>query len=120
MAGRDERRTDYGVVKIHRDVIAQVASMAAVEVSGVTRISTSIFTEALRILSWGHTLKHPIKIEFRENNEVVIVIPIIVNYGVNIPMVAANVQENVKRAVEKMAGLYPIEIDIKVKGVGVK
>ncbi len=120
MTGQDEKRTDYGVIKIHRNVIAQVASLAAAEVPGVTRIGTSIFTEALKILSGGNVVKYPIKIEFRENNEVAIVIPILVNYGVNIPTVAASVQENVKKAIERMTGLYPAEIDIKVKGVGIK
>lgn len=120
MTNQDEKRTDYGVVKIHKNVIAQVASLAAKEVEGVSRISTHIFTEALRILTKGKIARDPIKIELKENNEVVICIPIIVNYGVNIPNVAAGVQENVKKSIEKMTGLYPSDINIKVKGVVVK
>ncbi len=120
MAGQDEKRTDYGVVKIHKNVIAQVASLAAREVEGVSRISTSLINEALKILTKGRIVRYPVKIELKGNNEVIICISIVVNYGVNIPAVAANVQENVKKAVEKMTGLYPVDINIKVKGVETK
>ena len=51
MTSQDEKRTDYGIIKIHKNVIAQVASLAAREVEGVNRISTSLFTEILRIIS---------------------------------------------------------------------
>ena len=120
MTSQDEKRTDYGVIKIHKNVIAQVASQAAREVEGVSRISTSLFTEALRVLTKGRFVKYPIKIELKDNNEVSICVSIVVTYGVNIPNVAANVQENIKKAVEKMTGLYPADIHIKVKGVEVK
>lgn len=117
MAQQEERRTDYGVVKIHKNVIAQIASMAAKEVDGVSRISSNLFTKGLKMLTKGKITRYPVKIEFRENNEVVICISIVVHYGVNIPIVAANVQENIKKTIEKMTGLYPTDIHIKVKGV---
>jgi len=120
MTVNEDKRTDYGLVKIHKNVIAQVASLAALEVEGVSRISTNFFIETLRILSKGKIVKYPVKIDFKENNEVVIAISIVVKYGVNMPNVAASVQENVKRAIEKMAGLYPADIHIKIKGVEIK
>ena len=44
-------------------------------------------------------------------------VSIIVEYGVDIPRIADEVQENVKRAVEKMAGLVLSEVDVVVEGV---
>lgn len=120
MSHRDERGNEHGIIKIHKNVIAQVAAIAAREVEGVSRISSGLFLRTLRAFSGGKIKKEPIKIEFRENNEVIILISIVVNYGVNIPTVAQNVQENIKRAVEKMTGLYPTQINVKVKGVEVK
>lgn len=117
---REEKGTEYGLVKIHRNVIAQVASIAALEVDGVSRISMGLFARFLSSMSAGKIKREPIKIEFKENNEVSIQIGIVVNYGVNIPAVALNVQENIKKSTEKMIGLYPTEINIKVKGVEVK
>jgi len=120
MAQQEEKRTDYGLIKIHKNVIAQIASMAAKEVEGINRLSLNLFAKLLNLASKGRLLKYPVKIEFRENNEVAICISIVVNYGVNIPEVAANVQENIKKALEKMTGLYPTDIHIKVKGVDQK
>lgn len=117
---QEEKRTDYGLIKIHKNVIAEIASMAAKEVVGVNRISTDLFTKLLNLLTKGKIIRYPVKIEFRENNEVAICISIVVNYGVNIPEVAGSVQENIKKAVEKMTGLYPTDIHIKVKGVEAK
>lgn len=120
MTQQEEKRTDYGVVKIHKRVIAQIATLAAAEVEGVNRISQPIFTKVISVLSAGKIKRFPARIELRENNEVIIAVSIIVNYGVNIPIIAAAVQENIKKAVEKMTGLYPVDIHIKVKGVEAK
>lgn len=120
MNHQEEKRTDYGVVKIHKNVIAQVAMLAAKEVEGVSRISLNLFSKALRVLTKGKVVRYPVKIELKENNEVSLCIPIIVNYGVSIPNVALGVQENVKKTIEKMTGLYPADINIKVKGVDIK
>ena len=117
---RDEKRTDYGLIKIHKTVVAQIASMAAREVEGVSRLSVDLITTALNTLAKGKFVRYPVKVEFHENNEVSICIGIVVRYGVGIPEVAAAVQENIKKTVEKMTGLYPTEIHIKVKGVETK
>lgn len=120
MIPQEEKRTDYGMIKIHKRVIAQIASLAAREVEGVSRISETLPARILRVLSSGKIVRYPIRIELKENNEAVIAISIIVNYGINIPAVAAAVQENVKKAVEKMTGLYATDVNIKVKGVDAK
>lgn len=116
----EEKGTEYGLVKIHRNVVAQVASIAASEVEGVHRLWSSLIMRLLKIATRGKYKKEPIKIEFKENNEVLVVISIIVNYGVNIPNVAMNVQENIKKAIEKTTGLYPVSINVKIKGVEAK
>jgi uncharacterized alkaline shock family protein YloU len=47
-------------------------------------------------------------------------VSIIVDYGVDIPRIADEVQENVKRSVEKMTGLVLSEVDVIVEGVSLK
>jgi uncharacterized alkaline shock family protein YloU len=39
------------------------------------------------------------------------------NYGVEIPSVAWQIQENVKRAIETMTGLQVMEVNVHVLGV---
>ena len=60
--------------------------------------------------------KFGVKIKMRDS-EVKLTVCIIVEYGIDIPRVADEVQENVKHAVEKMAGLVLAEVDVVVEGV---
>jgi len=117
MPEQEDKGTEYGLVKIHKNVISQIASVAAMEVDGVSRISRGWLIKLLGIFTGGRIRKEPIKIELKENNEVALTIPLVVKYGFNIPNVAVHVQENVKKAIEQMTGLYPMSIHIKVKGV---
>ena len=120
MTQTDERRTDYGLIKIHKNVVAQVASLAAKEVDGVSRISGNLITKALRFLTRGRFAPYPLRIDFKGNNEVSVCIGIVVHYGFNIPTVALNVQENIKRVIERTTGLSAADVHIKVKGVETK
>jgi len=120
MMQQEEKGTEYGLVKIHKNVVAQVTSLAARDVEGVSRMSSGLLLRLLDIVSKGKIKKEPVKIELKDNNEVSITISIVVNYGVNIPGVAVTVQENIKKSIEKMTGLYPAHINVKIKGVEVK
>lgn len=110
-----ERATDLGVVRIGNEAIATIASLAAMEVKGVCKMGGGkskvlIDTILKRFSSRG------VKVHMKDG-EVKLTVSIIVEYGVDIPRVADEVQENVKRAVEKMAGLMPEEVDVVVEGV---
>ena len=110
-----DRSTDLGVVRISNDAISTIASVAALEVKGVARMGGGLpkaFIDGLlnKFSSRG------VKIQMKDG-EVKLTVAIIVEYGIDIPRVADEVQENVKRAVEKMAGLVPSEVDVIVEGV---
>ena len=55
----------------------------------------------------------------RCQNEIKITLHVVVEYGVDIPHVAAEVQESVRRNVEKMTGLSLSEVDVNIQGVTV-
>jgi len=110
-----ERSTDLGVVRISNEAISTIASAEALEVRGVCKMGGGIpkaFIDSLfnRFPSRGVKIK-------MSDGEVKLTVSIIVEYGIDIPRVADEVQENVKRAVEKMAGLVPSEVDVVVEGV---
>jgi uncharacterized alkaline shock family protein YloU len=116
MISEKQAKTDLGRIKIHVQAISSIASLAALEIEGVVRIYAGSLVRLLEFLGRENT--HPaVKIELKENNEINIGIPIIVEYGQDVPRVAALVQENVRQAVEKMTGLLPVNIDVKVKGI---
>lgn len=113
---REESRTDLGVVRIHENVIASIASMAACEIEGVKRVGddpkSGIFGFICRQIK-----PKSIKVEMDKNDEVKIEIPLAIKYGFNIPEIAGKVQENVRNALEKMTNLSVKDINISVQGI---
>ena len=110
-----DRSTDLGVVRISNDAISTIASVAAMEVKGVARMGGGI-PKALIDRLLNRFSSRGVRIQMKDG-EIKLTVSIIVEYGIDIPRVADEVQENVKRAVEKMAGLAPSEVDIVVEGV---
>ena len=110
-----ERTTDLGVVRINNDAIATIASTAALEVKGVSKMGGGLARTFLDMVisKQGH---RGVRIQMK-NSEVKMTLAIIVEYGVDIPAIADEVQENVKRAVEKFSGLILSEVDVVVEGV---
>ncbi|EPZ60143.1 asp23 family protein [[Clostridium] sordellii ATCC 9714] len=101
---------NFGQVKISNDVIATIAGLAAIEVEGVE--TTSTFTDKL-------LKNNGVKIQIEED-EVVLDVMIIIDYGISIPDIAFKVQENVKNTVETMTGLKVSQVNIHVQGINFK
>lgn len=112
---REESRTDFGAVRIHRNVIASIAAIAAVEIEGVKRIGSDFKSGIMELI--GKKSLAAIKVEFDKNEEIKVEIPIIIKYGFNIPSVAGKIQENVRNALEKMTNLSIKDININIQGI---
>ena len=112
---KEESRTDLGTISIHKNVIASVASLAACEIDGVKRIGGDFKTGLLELV--GKKAYFAIKVQIDKNEEVNVDIPLVIKYGYNIPEVANKVQENVRRALEKMTDVLIKDIDISVQGI---
>lgn len=113
-SGHRDRPTDLGVVRINNDAITTIASTAAMEVRGVCKMGGGLSKTILEIIhrrSFGG-----VKVSVKDG-EVKLVVFIIVQYGIDIPRVADEVQDSVKHAVEKMTGLVIGEVDVVVEGV---
>jgi uncharacterized alkaline shock family protein YloU len=115
MLNRDESRTDLGTIKIHRNVIASIASIAACEIEGVKSVSKNLKSRVYALL--GRKSPTTIRVELDKSGEVWVLIPLIIKYGFNIPDVANRVQENVRNALEKMTNLSIKDVNINVKGI---
>ncbi|HZJ58388.1 MAG TPA: Asp23/Gls24 family envelope stress response protein [Clostridia bacterium] len=106
-AGIDE----YGKVTFADEVVATIAGLAALEVKGVSSMSAGI------VEKFGK--KSPtrgVKVEVGER-EAAVDLFMVVDYGVQIPEVAWNVQENVKKSIETMTGLSVVEVNIYIQGI---
>jgi len=106
---------EYGKVTFADEVVAIIAGLAATEVKGVAAMSGSVAGGIAEMLGRKNLTKG-VKVEVGEK-EAAIDLYIIVDYGVRIPEVAWNIQENVKKAVETMTGLSVVEVNVHVQGV---
>jgi uncharacterized alkaline shock family protein YloU len=115
MIQREESRTELGTIRIHKNVIASIASLAAVEIEGVKRIGGDLKSGLLEFI--GKKFLSAINVEFNKNEEAKVEIPLVVRYGYNIPEVANRVQENVRNSLEKMTNLSIKDVNVNVQGV---
>lgn len=108
-------KTEMGAVRIANEVVGIIAGLSATEVQGVAGMSGGIAGGIAEMLG-KKNLSKGVKVEVGEK-ECAVDLYVIVNYGVEIPAVAWQIQENVKRAIETMTGLHVIEVNVHVLGV---
>jgi uncharacterized alkaline shock family protein YloU len=111
-----QEKNDLGEVRIHNEVIVAIARRATVEVDGVVRISGG-FKRGFLTIFGKRKFSRGISIVKSDENELKIYISVIVRYGVNIPELTNDVQLNVKKSLEKIAGIIPTEINVEVDGI---
>jgi uncharacterized alkaline shock family protein YloU len=112
---REGSRTDLGTIKIHKNVIASIASIAAAEIEGVKRVGGDFLSGVADFI--GKKYFSVIRVEINKNEEVKIDIPLVIKFGFNIPEIANKVQENVRNSLEKMTNLSVKDINVNVKGI---
>jgi len=110
-----EIRNGYGTVKIADEVVKVIAGLAATEVPGVADMSGGLVGGIAERLGRKNLAKG-VKVEVGEK-EAAVDLYIVVDYGVRIPDVAAEIQRKVKQAVEGMTGLKVVEVNVHVQGV---
>ena len=116
VAAAAETEDKIGNVKISVDVIATVASIATNEIKGVAGMSGNALGGIADILGGKKSKGKGVKVEISENS-CVIDLNIVVDYGVRIPDIAWDVQENVKNSVESMTGMTVTKVNIHVEGI---
>jgi uncharacterized alkaline shock family protein YloU len=112
---REESRTDLGTIRIHKNVIASIASLAASEIQGVKRVGGRFGSGIMDLI--GRKSSFGIRVEINKNEEVKVEIPLIIKYGFNIPDIANKAQENIRNNLERMTNLSIKDIDINVQGI---
>jgi len=111
----EETRNELGVVRIHKNVIASIAAIAAAEIEGVKRVGGGLKNGLLELV--GQKSQAAIKVDISRNEEVRVDIPLVIKYGYNIPDIAGRVQENVRSALDKMSNLSIKDINVNVQGI---
>lgn len=107
--------SDIGAIRIADDVVAVIAGLAATEVDGVAAMSGGFAGGIAEVLG-RRNLSKGVKVEVG-TEEAKVDLHIVVTYGVRIPDVAWEIQENVKKAIEQMTGLRVLQVNVHVQGV---
>jgi len=105
-----------GNVEISVDVVATIAGIATGEINGVAGMSTSIVGGLAEIFSQKKNPGRGVKVEIKDSSAI-IDIYVNVDYGVRIPELSWEIQENVKNNVETMTGLTVEKVNIHVEGI---
>ncbi|KEO82544.1 hypothetical protein EL26_15025 [Tumebacillus flagellatus] len=107
--------TDMGNIRIANEVIEIIAGLAATEVVGVAGMSGGVAGGIAELLG-RKNLSKGVKVEVGQK-QCAVDVSIVAEYGVRIPEVAGEIQDNVKRAIESMTGLEVVEVNVHVLGV---
>ena len=105
-----------GTIKFSDEVIAVLTANATLKTKGVADLAGD-FTNALSKSILGkELLSKGVKVSQSEDGVVVDVF-VIVEYKVNIPSVAWDIQEHVKNEITSMTGLKVNAVNINIQGV---
>jgi len=106
-------------VKIAPDVVATIAGVSASEIKGVAGMCSTFAGGIAEILGARKNATKGIKVEIKDKTTIIDMY-IIVEYGVRIPELAWEIQENVKNNVETMTGLTVDKVNIHIDGISFK
>jgi len=109
--------SELGNIKITNEVVAIIAGIAATEVPGVFAMSGGI-TDGISNILGKKNFSKGVKVEVGEK-ECSIEAYLVVEYGVRIPEVSAQVQENIIKSVANMTGLKVVEVNVYVQGINI-
>ena len=113
--GHAEEGTELGAIRIHQNVIAVIARIAATQVPGIVSL-TSGFVDGLAGKISGKGGERGVRVTLEEEG-VRVEIAAVLEYGVPIPQVAWQVQSEVRKAIEEMTGKTVVSVDVIVQGV---
>lgn len=111
-----ENKTEFGTVRIQNEVLSSIASIAASQVNGVIRVGGGLRSGIKQMFSKRAVPIKGVNVTV-EDNEIKVYITILVAYGSNIPQIASDVQESIKKNIEKMTGLLVSDVDVDIQGV---
>ena len=105
-----------GTIKFSDEVIAVCAANATLKTKGVADLAGDFTNLLSKSILGKELLSKGVKVSQTEEGVIVDVF-VIVEYKVNIPSVAWDIQENVKKEITSMTGLKVNAVNINIQGV---
>lgn len=108
--------TELGKIQIAPEVVGVIAGLAASEVEGVAAMSGGLVGDIAERIGRKKNFSKGVHVEVGQK-EAAVDLSIVVEYGYSIPTVAAEIQSNVRSAIENMTGLHVVEVNVHVVDV---
>ena len=112
-------KNEMGTVGIDNEVIARLAGTAAMECYGVVGMAARNIKDGLVGLLKLESLSKGVRLQTKDECDLVIDLHIIVEYGTNIVAIAQTLMDNVRYKIEESVGLQVREVNVFVEGVRV-
>jgi len=106
---------EQGSIRISEDVVSSIAALPALEVEGVSSLSSGLGADLAELLG-KKNLSRGVKIQFSDD-AVSIDIYIIVKFGSIVIDVAKEIQKKVSDAIESMTALKISAVNVHVTGI---
>ena len=110
-----EEGTELGAIRIHQNVIGVIARTATTRVPGVVSLAGGLVDGLAGMLS-GKGGERGVRVALQDDG-VRIEVAVVIEFGVRIPHVAWQVQNDIRQAVEEMTGKNVAAVDVIVQGV---
>lgn len=107
---------EMGEIVIEDQVIVEYVSEEVLKFNEVSRLVGGITESFSKNILGRDTVSQGVKV-IRNDSNVTINIHLIVYYGVNIPQISYDIQNNVKSIVEQFTGLNVEAVNIGVEGI---
>lgn len=118
----DRLQNDKGKITVAESVVQKIAGIACREISGVYAMGSSTgrtfgaIRESIPGSMGAPNIAQGVRVQVGDT-QAAIDLDIVVEYGVAIADLADSIQRNVKQAVEQMAGLEVVEVNVNVDDV---
>ena len=113
---KEDSDESIGNIKISVEVVSTIAGIAASEIEGVSCMYTSFVDGVAQRLGAKKSTSKGVRVDMT-GSSVIIDLYIVVEYGVKIPELAWEIQENVKSSVETMTGMGVDKVNIHIEGI---
>ena len=110
----EQESNSTGTITYASEVISIISGVAANEVEGIAGMGTS--GGISEVFSRNKNVTKGVRVELG-TEEASVDLYVTVEYGTPIQTAAANVQENVRKAIETMTGLHVVRVDVHVQNV---
>ena len=112
---RQDNTVDLGVVQIHKKVIGDIAAAAIKEVAGVQLATFGVVGSIAE--AFGYKNYPAVTVVVDKDQQVSLEIRVIIEYGMNIPLVARQIQDVIQHAVEEAVDINLREINVNVQAI---